>query len=61
LPWQGRPTGCRRAILPSTPELVVFPNWEAVRAYAEKDPSGSDLAVAVRMIDNYGAATVIRP
>ena len=41
------------------PELVAFPNWEAVRAYAEKDPSGSDLAVAVRMIDKYGAATVI--
>ncbi|MGA3222006.1 MAG: hypothetical protein ABSE77_23560, partial [Acidimicrobiales bacterium] len=41
------------------PELVAFPNWAAVQAYAENDPFGSDLAVAVRMIGSYGASTVI--
>jgi UvrD/REP helicase N-terminal domain len=41
------------------PELVAFRDWAAVKEYAEKDPSGSDLAVAVRMIDRYGADTVV--
>jgi hypothetical protein len=41
------------------PELAAFPDWAAVQAYAENDPNGTDLAVAVRMIDGYGAGTVI--
>ena len=41
------------------PELAAFPDWAAVQAYAENDPNGTDLAVAVAMIDGYGAGTVI--
>ncbi|MGI8753297.1 MAG: UvrD-helicase domain-containing protein [Acidimicrobiales bacterium] len=42
------------------PELVAFKDWAAVRDYAESDPSGSDLAVAVRMIERYGPVGVVR-
>ena len=41
------------------PQLAAFPDWAAVQAYAEDDPFGSDLAAAVRTIDNYGAGTVV--
>lgn len=41
------------------PELVAFTSWEQVVDYAEHDPAGSDLAVAVRMIDRYGTDGVI--
>lgn len=41
------------------PELIAFPTWQAVRDFAENDPSGSDLAVAVKLIDTYGAGDVI--
>src|SRR5204863_3158161 len=40
------------------PELVAFANWSAVQEYAHNDPAGSDLAVAVRLIDRYGPAAV---
>jgi hypothetical protein len=42
------------------PELVAFTTWQQVVDYAENDPAGSDLAVAVRMIERYGADEVIR-
>jgi hypothetical protein len=42
------------------PELVAFREWSAVQEYAEHDPAGSDLAVAVRMIDRYGPTVVVR-
>ena len=41
------------------PQLAAFADWAAVQAYAEDDPFGSDLAAAVRTIDNYGAGTVV--
>jgi len=41
------------------PELALFSTWDQVVDYAVHDPSGSDLAVAVRMIDRYGADGVI--
>jgi len=41
------------------PELAGFTSWDQVVEYAEKDPAGSDLAVAVRMIEKYGADGVI--
>jgi hypothetical protein len=44
---------------PEHPELVAFRTWDQVVHYAENDPSGSDLAIAVRMIENYGADAVI--
>jgi len=36
------------------PELVAFADWVEVANYAEHDPGGSDLAVAVRLIDRHG-------
>lgn len=42
------------------PELVAFTTWQQVVEYAENDPAGSDVAVAVRMIERYGADEVIR-
>jgi len=41
-------------------ELVAFRTWREVVEYAQKDPAGSDLAVAVRMIERYGADEVVR-
>jgi len=41
------------------PELAAFSSWDQVVEYAEKDPAGSDLAVAVRMIEKYGAGGVV--
>jgi hypothetical protein len=40
-------------------ELAAFTSWDQVVEYAEKDPAGSDLAVAVRMIEKYGADGVV--
>jgi hypothetical protein len=48
---EGKPAG--------HPELVAFSSWEQLVEYAEHDPAGSDLAVAVRMIDRYGTDGVI--
>jgi AAA domain/UvrD-like helicase C-terminal domain len=42
------------------PELVAFNTWQEVVDYAENDPGGSDLAVAVQMIERYGPSEVIR-
>jgi hypothetical protein len=41
------------------PELAAFSSWDQVVGYAEKDPAGSDLTVAVRMIEKYGADGVV--
>ena len=41
------------------PELAAFSSWDQVVEYAKKDPAGSDLAVAVRMIEKYGAGGVV--
>ena len=52
------PNACRTA--PATPELTAFTTWQQVVEYAEDDPAGTDLAVAVRMIEKYGPDEVIR-
>lgn len=39
---------------PFHPELAAFSTWDQVVEYAKNDPSGTDLAVGVRMIDKYG-------
>ena len=39
--------------------LAAFSSWDQVVEYAKKDPAGSDLAVAVRLIERYGAQAVI--
>jgi len=41
------------------PELVAFKDWAEVADYAEHDPGGSDLAVAVRLIDRHGPEAII--
>ncbi|MGH8996730.1 MAG: UvrD-helicase domain-containing protein [Acidimicrobiales bacterium] len=41
------------------PELAAFTSWDQVVEYTEKDPAGSDLVVAVRMIEKYGADGVV--
>ena len=41
------------------PELVAFNNWAEVSDYAENDPGGSDLAVAVNLIDTHGPEAII--
>ena len=41
------------------PELVAFGSWQDVSDYAENDPAGSDLAVAVRIINKYGPPTIV--
>ena len=48
----GRPAG--------HPELTAFTTWQQVVEYAENDPAGTDLAVAVRMIEKYEPDEVIR-
>lgn len=42
------------------PELCAFTSWGQVQEYVEQDHGGSDLAVFVKLIDDYGADTVIR-
>jgi hypothetical protein len=41
------------------PELVAFKDWADVQDYAEHDPGGSDLAVAVHLIDKHGPEAII--
>lgn len=48
----GRPT--------SHPELFLFQTWGEVQQYVEEAADGSDLAVAVKLIDTYGAPEVVR-
>ncbi len=48
----GRPAG--------HPELVAFSTWDQLVEYVENDPTGSDLAIGVKMIERYGAQGVQR-
>lgn len=41
------------------PELVAFKDWVDVAEYVENDPGGSDLAVAVKLIDVHGPEGII--
>lgn len=41
------------------PELCVFETWGQVQDYVDNDHGGSDLAVFVKLIDDYGPDTVI--
>jgi len=41
------------------PELVAFKDWPEVQDYAEHDPGGSDLAVAIRLIDRHSPEVII--
>ncbi|MEV4283629.1 UvrD-helicase domain-containing protein [Actinoplanes xinjiangensis] len=41
------------------PELFVFATWAEVQEYVRDDQAGKDLAVFVRLIDDYGAREII--
>lgn len=49
---KGKPT--------SHPELGMFRTWAQVRDYADHDAAGQDLRVWVRLIDDYGAETLLK-
>lgn len=44
----------------SHPELVAFSTWKQVQDYAEEEVDGSDLAVAVRLIDEHTPETILK-
>jgi len=41
------------------PELACFATWTEVRDYADLDPNGDELRLMVKIIDEYGAQTII--
>ncbi len=41
-------------------ELCMFTRWSEVQDYVEQDSAGSDLKVAVKLIDTYGAAQIVQ-
>jgi hypothetical protein len=40
-------------------ELAAFRSWEAVQDYVRTDAAGADLAAVVRLIDKYGASSIL--
>lgn len=42
----------------SHPDLAMFDSWPAVQAYVEDDPQGDELALLVRLVDEFGAPTI---
>ncbi|MFI2215126.1 UvrD-helicase domain-containing protein [Streptomyces sp. NPDC020141] len=42
------------------PELLAFTSWDQLQDYVANEQAGSDLKVFVKMIDDYGAAEVIK-
>lgn len=40
-------------------ELACFDSWLAVQAYVEDDPQGSELALMVRLVDDFGVDTIL--
>jgi len=42
------------------PELACFTSWGEVQEYVEQDPQGSELALLVRLVDEYGVDTIMR-
>lgn len=43
----------------SHPDLACFKTWGEVQDYVETDPSGSDLSLLVRLIDEFGADVIV--
>lgn len=41
------------------PELTLFASWSQVEEYVDADPEGSDLAVLVRLVNEYGCDTLL--
>jgi superfamily I DNA/RNA helicase len=43
----------------SHPELACFTSWGQVQDYVDQDPQGSDLALLVRLVEQFGTETII--
>ena len=41
------------------PELACFTTWGEVQEYVEQDPQGSELALLVGLVDEYGVDTIV--
>lgn len=41
------------------PELAMFENWDEVQDYVEQDAQGGDLALMVKIIDEFGVARIL--
>jgi hypothetical protein len=41
------------------PDLACFDSWSQVREYCENDPQGDELALMVRLVDDYGVDTIL--
>lgn len=41
------------------PDLMCFQSWGEVQEYVEQDPQGSDLALLVRLVDEFGVQTIL--
>lgn len=44
----------------SHPELACFGSWGEVQAYVEGDAQGDELALMVKLVDDYGVPTILR-
>lgn len=44
----------------SHPELAIFDSWNEVQDYVASDPSGSELALLVKLIDENGVEAILR-
>jgi len=44
----------------SHPELACFETWGEVQAYVEDDPLGQELALMVKLIDDFGPGEIVR-
>ena len=42
------------------PELSCFDSWTAVQTYVESDEQGEDLRLMVKIVDEFGAAEIVR-
>lgn len=40
------------------PELACFSSWGEVQEYVEQDPQGSELALLVKLVDDFGVETI---
>lgn len=43
----------------SYPDLACFESWGEVQEYVEQDPQGSELALMVKLVDEFGTSTIL--
>ncbi len=50
-----------KAGAPTThPELACFTSWPEVQAYVEQDPSGDELRLLVKLVDEFGVDAIVK-